>query len=275
MKNFIVDKDLCVQCGLCAQDCFFGLIELDTYPRIKDEQKCFECQHCLAVCPAGAISILGNSPEDCTPLKGNMPGEDEVATLIKGRRSVRSYDPEPLEPERIQKLLDVAWHAPTGVNSRCVHITLMDDPESIKKFSKEVHSRLDSAIDKGVSDFPYLVDLFKMISKRMKEEGVDILFRDAPHLIIVSAPQSVPSRIGDMTIFLSYFELMAHSMKIGTLWNGLLKRVVESIFPDMKAKLGIPEDHDLGYAMLFGTPAVKYPRTVERGSARVRRVEWE
>ncbi|NDV28594.1 nitroreductase family protein [Desulfovibrio sp. JC010] len=274
MKNFSVNEELCVLCGLCAQDCFFGLIKLDEYPKISDDDKCFECQHCLSICPTGAISILGKSAEDCTPLKGNMPGEDQVSALIKGRRSVRAYKPEPLEPERIQKLLDTAWHAPTGVNSRCVHITLMDDPDSVKKFSNEVYARLDEAIEKGVSEIPYVANLFKMISNNMKENGVDMLFRDAPHFIIVSAPETAPSRMADMSIFLSYFELMAQSMKIGTLWNGLLKRVIESILPDLKEKLGIPADHELGYAMLFGKPAVKYQRTVERGEARVRRVEW-
>ncbi|TIH19852.1 nitroreductase [Marinifilum sp. JC120] len=274
MLNFSVNEDLCVLCGLCAQDCFHGVIELDEYPKIVDEQRCFECLHCLAVCPEGAISILGHSPEESIQLKGNMPDEDMVATLIKGRRSVRAYKPEPLEPERIQRLLDVAWHAPTGVNSRSVHITLMDDPVSVKKFRDEIYERLEDALAKGTSEIPYVANLFKMVCQQMKEDSVDILFRDAPHFIIVSAPESAPSRTADMTIFLSSFELMAQSMKIGTLWNGLLRRVVESILPDLKEKLGIPEDHEIGYAMLFGKPAVKYQRTVERGEARVRRVEW-
>ena len=274
MLNFSVNEELCVKCGLCAQDCFYGLIELDEFPRVTDEQKCFQCQHCLAICPTGAISILGNSPEDSIPLKGSLADEDMVATLIKGRRSIRAYKPEPLEQERIQKLLDVAWHAPTGVNSRCVHITLMDDPESVKKFRDEVYDRLEDALEKGTSEIPYVVNLFKMVCQQMKESNIDVLFRDAPHFVVVSAPQSAPSRVADMTIFLSYFELMAQSMKIGTLWNGILKRVIESILPDLKERLGIPEDHELGYAMLFGKPAVKYQRTIERGEARVRRVEW-
>lgn len=275
MLNFTVNEELCIKCGLCAQDCFHGIIELAEYPRIIDEQRCFECQHCLAICPTSAISILGNSPEDSTPLKGNMPEEDQVAALIKGRRSIRAYKPDPLEPERIQKLLDTAWHAPTGVNSRSVHITLMDNPDSVNRFKAEIYSRLDAALEQGVSEIPYVVNLFKLVSRRMKDEGVDLLFRGAPHFIIVSAPvERAPSRTADMTIFLSYFELMAQSMKIGTLWNGLLKRVIESVLPDLKEKLGIPQDHEIGYAMLFGKPAVKYQRTIERGAARVRRVEW-
>ncbi|WP_320175688.1 nitroreductase family protein [Maridesulfovibrio sp.] len=274
MLNFMVNEELCIKCGLCAQDCFPGIIELDEYPKITDEQRCFKCQHCLTVCPTGAISIFGIKPESCTPLKGNLADEDALAALIKGRRSVRAYKPEPLEPERIQKLLNVAWHAPTGINSRCVHITLMDDPDSVKRFRDAVYTRLEGALEKGVSEIPYVANLFKMACQQMKENNVDVIFRDAPHFIVVSAPQSAPSRAADMAIFLSYFELMAQSMKIGTLWNGILKRVIESVLPDLKEGLGIPEDHELGYAMLFGNPAVKYQRTADRGEARVKKVEW-
>jgi len=41
---------------------------------------------------------------------------------------------------------------------------------------------------------------------------------------------------------------------------------------DDKAFLDLPEDH-VYYAMLFGIPAVQYPRTVQReGTARLREI---
>lgn len=30
-------------------------------------EECWRCQHCLAVCPQGAISIFGKKPEDSLP----------------------------------------------------------------------------------------------------------------------------------------------------------------------------------------------------------------
>ena len=40
----------------------------------------------------------------------------------------------------------------------------------------------------------------------------------------------------------------------------------------MYARLEIPSDHIKGYAMLFGTPAVTYHRTVQRDSAAINRI---
>lgn len=39
--------------------------------------------------------------------------------------------------------------------------------------------------------------------------------------------------------------------------------------PEIRATLRIPDDHAIGYALLFGHPAVQYHRPVKRGAARV------
>jgi hypothetical protein len=41
---------------------------------------------------------------------------------------------------------------------------------------------------------------------------------------------------------------------------------------DMFKRLGIPEDHVKGYTLLFGLPAVRYHRTVQRDEAMINRV---
>jgi Fe-S-cluster-containing hydrogenase component 2 len=34
-----------------------------------------ECQHCLALCPTGAISLLGKKPEDSRPIDAPVPAK--------------------------------------------------------------------------------------------------------------------------------------------------------------------------------------------------------
>lgn len=274
MHGFKVDEKLCVQCGLCVEDCVFGAIELDGIPIMTNPDSCIKCQHCLAVCPTGALSVLGNSPDDSTLIKGEMPSADQMAVLIKGRRSIRRYKPDPLESAQIQKLLDIAWHAPTGVNSQSVHITLMESAEDVKAFSDYIYSRIEKGFkNNSLPDLP-IVRYYEWALKA-RERGIDMLFRSAPHVIIVSSPKSAPTSVADTHIFLSYFELMAQAMGIGTLWNGLLRRTVEVVFPDLLEKLGIPDDHEISYAMSFGIPDVKYQRTIERGPANIRRIGWK
>ena len=59
MIDFKVDESLCVSCGACVKDCLHQALRMDTYPVMVDEGHCIRCQHCLAVCPTGAVSIMG------------------------------------------------------------------------------------------------------------------------------------------------------------------------------------------------------------------------
>ena len=89
--NFKINKEKCIHCGLCAKDCSPKIIEFDSenYPMIEqeNEQFCMKCQHCLAICPVGAISILNKDPEN-SELCNNYPQSEQLLNLIKSRKSL-------------------------------------------------------------------------------------------------------------------------------------------------------------------------------------------
>jgi nitroreductase/NAD-dependent dihydropyrimidine dehydrogenase PreA subunit len=269
MKEFVVDKELCIKCGMCAKDCPTGALAMDEFPEL-NEDVCFGCGHCLAVCPKGALSILGKCPADSTELKGHLPSAEQMETLIKGRRSVRDYRDEDVERETIQKLLDIAAHAPTGVNMQSVQFTVIDNKETMDTLRNEVYTKLAAVLSEEMPEADYILKYLSFAVKDRKENGSDMLFRGAPHLVITSSPIATPCPEADTHIALAYFELMAQAKGLGTLWDGMAKATL-SMVPDLPARLGIPEDHLIGYAMVFGKPGVKYQRTVERGSANVNR----
>jgi nitroreductase/NAD-dependent dihydropyrimidine dehydrogenase PreA subunit len=274
MLDFIVNERICTRCGECLADCPATIISMeDGFPSIPSEKEpsCYKCQHCLAICPTGAISILGLKPENSRPLAGGYPDPDKVETLIKGRRSVRRYQDENLDPALLQRLLEVAWHAPTGVNSRQVLFTVVDDREKLAALRSLVMSGLARLIKDGT--LPEGMEAFANIVRKWKEEQVDVLFRGATHLLIASAPLSVPSPLADCLIALSYFELFAQANGVGTVWSGLAKWAINDLLPETRLHLGIPEDHLIGYVMAFGKPAAHYARTAQRGPALIHRVE--
>ena len=273
MLDFMVNKQSCTKCGLCVTDCPARIIAMaDGRPVIAPDKEaaCYKCQHCLAICPTGAVSILGLTPENSRPLAGNYPDPDQLEILIKGRRSVRRYKDENLEPELLQRLLEVAWHAPTGVNSRQVRFTVVDDRENLAHLRDEVMAGLgrlvrDNALPEGMGFYADFVRLWE-------EKGIDTIFRGAPHLLVASVPKNVPSPMPDCLIALSYFELFAQANGVGTVWNGLIKWAINDLLPETRQRLGIPEDHLVGYVMAFGWPAVRYARTVQHGPAIIHRV---
>ncbi len=268
--KFKANKDKCTLCGQCAADCPANIIAMtDNGPRVAPENEalCYKCQHCLAVCPTGAASVLGLDPVDSTLLAGTFPTAVQLESLIKGRRSVRRYKDEDLSPEFIRHLLATALHAPSGRNVRKVLFTVIDNRATLAKFRAKALEGLARVAREG--KLPPGMERFADFPVLWETKKVDVLFRGAPHLVVASAPKDCASPLQDCVIALSYFELLAQTQGVGTVWDGLAKWVIGDILPGLRLELKIPEDHLIGYAMVFGKPAVKYSRTVQHGPANI------
>ncbi len=246
-------------------------MEEDGYPFIPVDKEalCIKCQHCLAICPTESVSIFGLDPANSRSVVGGFPDPDKLEILIKGRRSVRRYKHENIAPALLQKLLEVAWHAPTGVNSRKVCFTVLDSKEKVAQLRDEVMVGLVRLVKENV--LPQGMEFFANFVRIWEDRHIDVIFRGAPHLLIASAPMNVASPMPDCMISLSYFELFAQSNGIGTVWNGLAKSAINDLVPETRHLLGIPDDHLIGYVMAFGKPAVHYFRTVQHGPALIHR----
>ncbi|MGD9947132.1 MAG: nitroreductase family protein [Desulfobulbus sp.] len=273
--QFTIDRDLCIQCGACVDDCPFHIIEMqEGYPATNPKRvhHCIQCQHCLAVCPTGALSICGVKPENSLPLPESLPSSRQLEALIRGRRSVRFYKPDSVPAATIAEMLAIVANAPTGKNNRLCLFTVVEDQESMDILRRETMEGLRKAVmekrlSEGLGYFRHVVTAW--------DQGRDIIFRNAPHLLMVSAPPTITTPDADSLIAMSYFDLLAGSMGIGTLWNAMIRWAFSIIEPDtdMFKRLGIPEDHIKGYTLLFGYPAVQYHRTVQRDEALINRVQ--
>ena len=262
MLNFAVDETRCVQCGECAADCPVRIIDLDEgFPRIGQYRQslCIGCQHCLAVCPTAALSILGKNPDDSEPVL--PPSPDALENLMKGRRSVRRYRPEPVDRAVLDRLMDVVAHAPTGKNERRVRFTLVDDPGVMERIRVLAMEGIRRAVDEDA-----LPDGMEFFAKFLSawDQGRDIIFRGAPHMLIASAPRASSSPEADPFIALTYFELMASSLGLGTVWCGYARWALQNVVPELGKRLGIPFEHRSMYVVMFGYPEVHYARTVQR-----------
>jgi len=271
MLDFHVDESLCTRCKECVRDCPSRVIVQagENVPSLtpEAEKQCIRCQHCLAICPTGAISILGKQPGDSLPLDASaLPALESMDLLVRGRRTTRRYKPENVEPGLIQRLLDSATHAPTGANRRTLTFAVIDDRAVMKAIRQQVMDTLQSALEAGSvpEHFAYLHAAVPAFFKYR----ADLIFRGAPHLLLVSAGPGAICPKEDVVITLSTFELLASSAGLGTTWCGMLHMAFESV-PGLKALFGLPEGHTY-YAMLFGHPKVTYARTTQRdGSAKI------
>ncbi|GAF03008.1 nitroreductase family protein [Saccharicrinis fermentans] len=262
MLDFRINESLCTRCGICSKECPTLIIDgANGIPEIKEgkEKNCIKCQHCLAVCPTGALSIFGKKPENSLPTDSVVPSYQELDNLIKTRRSVRKFKKEELSGQELDELLASAAYAPTGHNKNQVLFSLTYNREQLANVREMVYD----AIKKEKANLSPSLAMYGSFQSLWETKGIDILLRDAPHLIVTSAPESNPNCVADCVISMSYFELLANTKGIGTLWDGLLKVVFEHIAPELKVALGIPEDHKIGYMMVFGKPAVKFARSIQ------------
>jgi nitroreductase len=90
-------------------------------------------------------------------------------------------------------------------------------------------------------------------------------------MVVASTPKEAGNGMVDLTLALSYLELAAPAMGIGTCWAGLLQGALLA-HPPLKAALGIPEGHLHHYPMMLGYPKAKYFRLPER---KLPKITWK
>ena len=265
MLNFIINEPRCTRCGKCAQDCPTRIIQQAgrEIPRIlpESESQCLQCQHCLAICPTGALSILGRNPDDSLRMTPEqLPTGDQMMNLVRSRRSIRQYKDENVDPVLIRKLLAALAHSPTGVNRRELTFTVIADKGLMQQRREQVLATVAEALKAG--RIPEQIAYLHAAVPAYYEHQSDIIFRGAPHALIISAPSDAPCPQEDISLALAYFELMAQAQGLGTVWWGMFRMLLETL-PELKPLFEIPKKHRY-YALLFGVPAIHYPRCVQR-----------
>lgn len=263
--HFKLEQEACILCEACIHDCPSRIIRMDEgFPGIRaaDEAQCIRCQHCLAVCPTGAISILGLNPSDSLPL-GETPeiDPDALGRFVRGRRTVRQYRPESVDRAVLERLLADTAHAPTGGNTCDLTLTVIDNRPRLAALLDHVIDAVERALQSGAALPEFMADAVRQYRETQRDE----LFRGAPHLLIASAGEKAYCGDADVVIALSYFEFLAHARGLGTMWCDFLKFIFDAV-PGTAALFGIPTDRPYR-AMVFGHPAVRFARTVQRDHA--------
>ncbi len=270
MGLLTIDETKCKKDGICTRECPMVIIKLkdgDDFPEIVPggEDICNSCGHCVAICAQGALDHA-RVPRESSPLieKDLKINENQAVQFLRSRRSIRFFKNQPVEREKLQRLIEIARYAPSGGNLQLVEWVVFTDPDTIKGIAERTVEWMRKVLEKDPQSvppyFPLIVGAWDM--------DYNSVTWSAPVLIVASAPKAATMGMVDVTLALSYFELAATKLGLGTCWAGLLEGALQTSAAVREA-VGLPEGHPHHYPMMVGHPKRKYARLPERKAPKI------
>lgn len=252
-KHFIsVNQEKCIGCNRCVIDCPESNIYIGNDKRAKiKSQSCMKCGHCIAICPVSAVTISGfiEPPKELDGMKA-IDAEALLDSIMR-RRSIRQFKNDPVEEEKISKIIEAGRWSPTGRNSQCVKYIILDKEKQ-------------KAEELAVNVFNRLLKILNCFSKTYRDFiiGEDFFFKRAPIVIVIAANNKV-----DGALAASNMALMAEAQGLGVLYSGFFT-IAAKLSHRIRDLLGVKRK-ELVTTLVIGYPAVKYKRTAQRDVAKV------
>ena len=252
-----IDYSKCNKDYICMDECAYGFMyekDGEGYPVINQslfEKYCIKCWHCIAICPKGAISSPGVKPENLDKhRRRDFLSHDQVEKFIRSRRSFRTFKEESVPDEIISKWLDITRWSPTASNSQQLIWILVKDAKQVAHLASIMIDWL-----KKKNNYQEIIEQWN--------QGHDVILRHAPHLLIVTLPEDYSWAMTDAATAISYLELTANSLGLGTCWAGYFTRAALEYAP-LRKKLSLPKNHKVAGALMFGYPLYRFNKIPER-----------
>jgi nitroreductase len=168
----------------------------------------------------------------------------DVFDAIAGRRSIRSYREDPVEPEKLDRLLEAARLAPSARNLQEWRFVVVTDPGTRKKLRA------------AASDQAFIEEAPVVIACCAETDGRQMACGQASYPI-------------DVAIAMEHIALEAVELGLGTCWVGAFSE------PGVKEVLGIPEGVRVVELLPVGYPADPPPARPRKPVAEiVHRERW-
>lgn len=259
MHLITVNKEKCIKCGLCVSVCPKYVLKLGEHgPEEAYTEECIACGHCVAVCPREAIDNIKTPLSKQTSAK-NFPQlrPEEAEHFLRSRRSVRTYKETPVPREKLTALVNIAHYAQSGHNAQGLSCVIIDDRKVLDKAVELVINQLEKD------------QMSNRLTKLYREKSIDTILRGAPSLILTTADASSPRGRESSIIAITYLELYAPTLGLGSCWAGLFERVAMKENSPLTDLFAIPQNKKITGAVMVGYPKYTYARLVDRNPLEV------
>jgi nitroreductase/NAD-dependent dihydropyrimidine dehydrogenase PreA subunit len=260
MELIKVDQSSCIKCGICTKVCPPRVLRMgENGPKAIEPQLCMACGHCVAACPYEAIDNIKTPLSNQTDLREIPVLNAEMAQqFLRSRRSIRCYKDKAVSREQLIKLVDIARFAPAPGNSQGISYIVVEDKKILKEATEVTINWMEAQIRYPSNlNFPLQVRAFR-------EDGIDKILRDAPVLIVATAPKKIEKGRESTILSFAYLELYATALGLGSCFAGLFEMCAFSNYYPLLELLNIPEGKVITGALIVGYPKYSYKRLVDR-----------
>lgn len=288
-NRIIIDKELCIGCGLCVSVCPTGTISLVEGKAFAMGRESISCGHCEAVCPQRAISVTAIDQEmshykTFTAEKRWMAlgkfRTSELVQLMASRRSCRCFTDRPVDRDMLEDLIRIGITAPSGTNSQAWTFTILPTRKAVTSLAAHVASyfrRLNitaentmlrtflTLIGKGELN-AYYHGYYQKVKQALEEwngAGKDRLFHNSTAAIVVGSRPGASCPAEDALLATQNILLAAHSMGLYSCLIGFAVAAMKKD-PSIKKSIGIPSEEEVHAVITLGYSDEVYQRTAGR-----------
>ncbi len=149
MQNSVttsIDAESCIGCGLCVAVCPAGTISMQDGKAVVTGTHSLACGHCEAVCPASAIRVevlerpftLATVAVDDRWLGHGEFDPALLVRLMRSRRSCRNYTDREIDRTVLEDLVKIGATAPSGTNSQLWTFTILASRREVVRLGEQV-----------------------------------------------------------------------------------------------------------------------------------------
>lgn len=269
---FFADPDKCVHCHACIKTCSAAILFENEKGQIQMKPEadgiagwagCYRCQHCLAVCPTEAISIMKRNPTDSLT-KAQAATPLQLEALMRNRRACRNYLDKEIPRKEIDDMLRILENVPTGSNRQSLEFSVVYEKAEMDKFRTTVRARAMELAKEGIYPGKFSKEDFeKQLEWEPDRNPDDMFFVNAPHLLIIHSPKGKGCWHVDPILAAAWFDLICESRGYGSIMMTYPVGAL-SHMPELESMLGIGEERHYPMVIGFGYPSIEFKRGVQR-----------
>ncbi|MFL0250589.1 nitroreductase family protein [Clostridium neuense] len=270
MELIKIEKERCIKCGMCTKVCPTKFLHMEKNGIDENSEKiCIGCGQCTSVCPNSAIDNIKAPLEEQIKIE-KFPVLDEklAEEFLRSRRSIRCYKDIPVEKEKLTRLVDIARLAPTASNSQGISYIIIQNKELLGRLTEIVMKWMEEEVNKSSGYWSFSAHV-----QDYKENGNDIILRDAPSLILGIASKDFKNGRQNTISQFTYMELFATALGLGSCWAGLFEMCAFAECEPLLNLINIPKGKVVTGAVMVGYPKYKFQRLVDRNPLKVNFIE--